>query len=133
MIIIFAAKSEFQSIMCRKKKREYVMRWICMIMLMLIQFDAYGYDTMNALAHEEECESLYEETVDSDNEKAQWSDYRYRMAQQRAVMKLIAITQDVLPSSIRNDATLSIHIPIHTTPLGAKAPSTHLLYCIFRI
>ena len=109
------------------------MRWICMIMLMLIQFDEYGYDTMNDLAHEEECESLYEETVDSDNEEAQWSDYRYRMAQQRAVMKLIAITQDVLPSSIRNDATLSIHIPIHTTPLGAKAPSTHLLYCIFRI
>ena len=119
--------------MCRKGKREAVIRWICMIMLMLIQFDAYGYDTVNALTQEVECESLYAETLDSDNEEAEWSDYRYRVVQQRAVMKLSAIPQEVLPSSVLGDTTPSIHAYIHTTPLGLKASNTHLLYCIFRI
>ena len=131
--VIFADKMKFIPIMCRKQKREYLMRWICMIMLMLIQFDAYGYDTVNALTQEMEYESLYAETVDSDNEEAEWSDYRYRVVQQSAVMKLTAITQEVLLSSVWNDATPSIQACIHTTPLGLKASNTHLLYCIFRI
>lgn len=109
------------------------MRWLCMIMLMLIQFDAYGYDAMNALTQEVECENLYDETVDADNEEAEWSDYRYRIVQQRAVMKLTAIVQEVLPSSVFNDLAPSIHACIPQTHMGSKASNTNLLYCILRI
>ena len=119
--------------MCRIDNRKYLVRWLCVIMLMLIQFDAYGYDTVNILTQEKECQNLYDETLDADNEMAEWSDYRYRVVQQRAVMKLTAITQEVLLSSVWNDATPSIQACIHTTPLGLKASNTHLLYCIFRI
>ena len=133
MIIIFAAKSEFQSIMCRKQKRESVMRWICMIMLMLIQFDAYGYDAVNALTQEVEYESPYAETVDSDNEEAEWSDYRYRVVKQGAKLKPLATVQEVISLCVLHQVTTPIYTSIHLSSSGSITSNTHLLYCTLRI
>ena len=119
--------------MCRKQKRESVMRWICMIMLMLIQFDAYGYDTVNVLTQEEECQNLYDATLDTDNEKAEWSDYRYRVVKQGAKLKPLATVQEVISLCVLHQVTTPIYTSIHLSSSGSITSNTHLLYCTLRI
>ena len=129
---IFATK-ETHSTMCRIDNRKYLVRWICVIMLMLIQFDAYGYDALNAMTQEAEYVSLYEETVDTNTEQTEWSDYRYRVVKQRAELKFTAIAQGAVTTFLSDSVTKPIHLFIHATPLGAIASHVNLLYCTFLI
>lgn len=118
--------------MYRIEKRKAV-RWICMILLLLIQFDAYGYDALNAMTQEAESVSLYEETVDTNTEQTEWSDYRYRVVKQRAEWKFTAITQGVVSAFLSDSVAKPMHLFIHATPLGAIASHVNLLYCTFLI
>ena len=118
--------------MYRIEKRKAV-RWICMILLLLIQFDAYGYDALNAMTQEAEYVSLYEETVDTNTEQTEWSDYRYRVVKQRAELKFTAIAQGAVTTFLSDSVTKPIHLFSHATPLGAIASHVNLLYCTFLI
>lgn len=129
---IFATK-ETHSTMCRIDNRKYLVRWICVIMLMLIQFDAYGYDTVNVLTQEEECQNLYDATLDTDNEKAEWSDYRYRVVKQGAKLKPLATVQEVISLCVLHQVTTPIYTSIHLSSSGSITSNTHLLYCTLRI
>ena len=118
--------------MYRIEKRKAV-RWICMILLLLIQFDAYGYDALNAMTQEAEYVSLYEETVDTNTEQTEWYDYRYRVVKQRAEWKFTAITQGVVTAFLSDSVAKPMHLFTHATPLGAIASHVNLLYCTFLI
>lgn len=118
--------------MYRIEKRK-VVRWICMILLLLIQFDAYGFDALNAMTQETACISLYEETVDTDTEQAEWSDYHYRVVKQRAELKFTAIAQEVVTAFLSDSVAKPMHLFIHAIPLGAIVSHVNLLYCTFLI
>ena len=118
--------------MYRIEKRKAV-RWICMILLLLIQFDAYGYDALNAMTQEVAYISLCDETVDTDTEQTEWSDYRYRVAKQKAELKCTAIPQGVVTAFLSDSVAKPMHLFIHATPLGAIASHVNLLYCTFLI
>lgn len=109
------------------------MRWICMIMLMLIQFDAYGYDALNAMTQETAYISLCEETVDTDTEQAEWSDYRYRVVKQRAELKFTAVAQEVVTTFLSDSVAKPMHLFIQAIPLGAIVSHINLRYCTFLI
>lgn len=118
--------------MYRIEKRKAV-RWICMILLLLIQFDAYGYDALNAMTQETAYISLYEETIDADTEQTEWSDYRYRVVKQRAELKFTAIAQGAVAAFLSDSVTKPIHAFIPATPLGSIVSHVNLLYCTFLI
>lgn len=83
-----------------------------MILLLLIQFDAYGYDALNAMTQEAEYVSLYEETVDTNTEQTEWSDYRYRVVKQRAETEIhsyCARDRYHIPIRQCNEAHTSVH------------------------
>ena len=118
--------------MYRIEKRKIV-RWICMILLLLIQFDAYGFDALNAMTQETAYISLYEETVDTDTEQAEWSDYHYRVVKQKAELKFTALAQGIIAPFLFNKDTKPIHASIHLTPLSSIVSHVNLLYCTFLI
>lgn len=76
-----------------KELKKYILKFVCMIMLVLIQFDVYGYDLMRAVQlvdfSSDKIEYPSEETCVSDAESmvSEWSDPVYRVVSPRSFIK----------------------------------------------
>jgi len=79
----------------RKNTKRHILRVVCMIMLMLIHFDAYGYE-LAAVFQEVNAEHVLPvseaetQIVQGNDVEIEWADpvYRHSSLQQRSVVKM---------------------------------------------
>lgn len=121
-----------------KLKRTYIYRIICMIMLVLIQFDAYGYEIVGSFGEDIKpvsfALSASDVLADGDQENAEWSDPVYRAGSSvpRALIKITLSFLCFLPLVVVCLKTIGLRRAV-TAPVAREASCARLLYCMLII
>lgn len=121
-----------------KTLKNYILRIVCMVMLLLIQFDVCGYDIICAFQQSDEPQSVLvlndDETLVSDGQGliSEWSDPMYRNTSLRstsdAVLPVIVI---FLFSSLLGE--LSFVRRVYCTRTDISVSHSYILFRVFRI
>lgn len=121
-----------------KTLKKSILRIVCMIMLMLIQFDACGYDIICAFQHSEEPQSVLvlneDETLISDGQDqiSEWSDPVYRNTSLRSISDaMLPVIVIFLFSSFMGE--LSVIRRVYCTRTDISVSHSYILFRVFRI
>lgn len=121
-----------------KLKRTYIYRIVCMVMLVLIQFDAYGYEIVGNFREDfkpvSPALSTLEIFADDEQTNAEWSDPVYRAASSspRTFVKFTLSFLCFLPLISVCAKTVGLRRAV-TTPVVREASCARLLYCMLII
>ncbi len=120
-----------------KQQRTFLFRIICMVMLVLIQFDAYGYEMVGHL--KENIQPVYslsapESFAEGNQENLSWSDPVYRTPSSafRLLVKLSLSFLCFLTPLCLCTKTIRLH-RVTVQPLFSNTSSVCLLYCLLLI
>ena len=120
-----------------KQQRTFLFRIICMVMLVLIQFDAYGYEMVGHFR--ENVQPMYslsapESLAEGNQENASWSDPVYRTPSStfRLFVKLSLSFLCFLTPLCLCTKTIRLH-RVATVSLFSRISSVCLFYCLLLI
>lgn len=119
-------------------KRTRIFRIICMIMLVLIQFDAYGYEIVGSFGGDikpvSSALSASDVLADGEQENTEWSDPVYRAGSSvpRAFIKMTLSFLCFLPLVTVCVKTAGLRRAV-TTPMVRETSCARLLYCMLII
>ena len=121
-----------------KTLKSYILRIVCMVMLMLIQFDVCGYDIICAFQQSEEPQSVLvlneDESLISDGQDqiSEWSDPVYRNTSLRSISDaMLPVIVIFLFSSFMGD--LSVIRRVYCTRTDISVSHSYILFRVFRI
>ena len=121
-----------------KTLKSYILRIVCMVMLMLIQFDVCGYDIICAFQQSEEPQSVLvlneDESLISDGQDqiSEWSDPVYRNTSLRSISDaMLPMIVIFLFSSFMGE--LSVIRRVYCTRTDISVSHSYILFRVFRI
>lgn len=121
-----------------KTLKSYILRIVCMVMLMLIQFDVCGYDIICAFQQSEEPQSVLvlneDESLISDGQDqiSEWSDPVYRNTSLRSISDaMLPVIVIFLFSSFMGE--LSVIRRVYCTRTDISVSHSYILFRVFRI
>ena len=121
-----------------KTLKSYILRIVCMVMLMLIQFDVCGYDIICAFQQSEEPQSVLvlneDESLISDgpDQISEWSDPVYRNTSLRSISDaMLPVIVIFLFSSFMGE--LSVIRRVYCTRTDISVSHSYILFRVFRI
>ena len=121
-----------------KTLKSYILRIVCMVMLMLIQFDVCGYDIICAFQQSEEPQSVLvlneDESLISDGQDqiSEWSDPVYRNTSLRSISDaMLPVIVIFLFSSFMRE--LSVIRRVYCTRTDISVSHSYILFRVFRI
>lgn len=121
-----------------KTLKSYILRIVCMVMLMLIQFDVCGYDIICAFQQSEEPQSVLvlneDESLISDGQDqiSEWSDPVYRNTSLRSISDaMLPVIVIFLFSSFMGE--LSVIRRGYCTRTDISVSHSYILFRVFRI
>ena len=121
-----------------KTLKSYILRIVCMVMLMLLQFDVCGYDIICAFQQSEEPQSVLvlnaDESLISDGQDqiSEWSDPVYRNTSLRSISDaMLPVIVIFLFSSFMGE--LSVIRRVYCTRTDISVSHSYILFRVFRI
>lgn len=121
-----------------KTLKSYILRIVCMVMLVLIQFDVCGYDIICAFQQSEEPQSVLvlneDESLISDGQDqiSEWSDPVYRNTSLRSISDaMLPVIVIFLFSSFMGE--LSVIRRVYCTRTDISVSHSYILFRVFRI
>lgn len=121
-----------------KTLKSYILRIVCMVMLMLIQFDVCGYDIICAFQQSEEPQSVLvlneDESLicDGQDQISEWSDPVYRNTSLRSISDaMLPVIVIFLFSSFMGE--LSVIRRVYCTRTDISVSHSYILFRVFRI
>lgn len=116
-----------------------IVKYVCVIMLLLIQFDAYGYQIMEAFCEctTEQMETLPtdEQTLDENCLVSEWTDPIYNMVKScvRSLIRLFSFISVDIFSFIQPYPILRGYYDHHHLQSHILPQRQHVVYCTYQI